>query len=168
MNNKYLAALVCGFGGAVLTTIPGFQSIACCLMAPVASAIAVFLFKKSSPDTLKIKTGTGIYIGLLTAVFAALFASGFEIIITFITKNSDLVVSLPQAEQVVKDLNLGSAADESIEVLRQMVNEIQSTGFSVLYTFLITLTNLITYSIFGLLGGLIGTAIVNKRSGQIN
>lgn len=165
MNNKYLAALVCGFGGAVLTTIPGFQSIACCLMAPVASGIAVFLYKKASPEILKIKTGTGLYIGFLTAVFAALFASSFEIIITYITRSSDLVRSLPEAEQVVKDMNLGPAADESVEVLKRMVNEIQSTGFSVLYAFLITLTNLITYSIFGLLGGLIGTAIINKRSG---
>jgi hypothetical protein len=167
MNRKYLSALVCGFGAAVLTTIPGIQTIACCLLIPIASVISIFLFKKSQPGLLKIRTGTGILLGILTAVFAALFASGFEIIITYITRTSDLVTSMPQAEQVVKDMNLGPAAEESIEVLKQMVREIQSKGFSFLYAFLITTTNLITYSIFGMLGGLIGTAVINKRSQSI-
>ena len=167
MNRKYLSALVCGFGAAVLTTIPGIQTIACCLLIPVASVISIFLYKKSQPGLLKIRTGTGILLGILTAVFAALFASGFEIIITYITRTSDLVTSMPQAEQVVKDMNLGPAAEESIEVLKQMVREIQSKGFSFLYAFLITTTNLITYSIFGMLGGLIGTAVINKRSQSI-
>ena len=167
MNRKYLSALVCGFGAAVLTTIPGIQTIACCLLIPIASVISIFLYKKSQPGLLKIRTGTGIFLGILTAVFAALFASGFEIIITYITRTSDLVTSMPQAEQVVKDMNLGPAAEESIEVLKQMVREIQSKGFSFLYTFLITTTNLITYSIFGMLGGLIGTAVINKRSQSI-
>ena len=166
MNKKYLSALVCGFGAAVLTTIPGIQSVACCLLIPIASVISIFLYKKSQHNLLKIKTGTGILLGFLTAVFAAVFASGFEIIFTYLTKTSDLVVSMPQAEKVVKDMNLGPAAEQSIEVLKQMVREIQSKGFSFLYVFLITTTNLITYSIFGMLGGVIGTAIINKRHNQ--
>lgn len=164
MNKKYLPALVCGFGAAVLTTIPGMESVACCLLAPVASGISIFLYKKSQPGVLKIGTGTGILLGVLTAIFAAIFASSFEIIITYLTRTSDLTVSIPQAEQVVKDMNLGPAAEESIGVLKQMVAEIQSTGFSFLYAFLITLTNLITYSIFGMIGGMVATAIINKRN----
>jgi len=164
MNKKYLSALVCGFSAAVLTTIPGIQSIGCCLLAPVTSVVAIYLYKKSQTGLIKIQTGTGILLGLLTGIFAALFASGFEIIITYITRTSDLVTSMPQAEKVVKDMNLGPAAEESMEVLKQMVSEIQSKGFSFLYAFLITTTNLITYSIFGMLGGLIGTAIINKRN----
>jgi hypothetical protein len=110
MNKKYLSALVCGFGAAVLTTIPGIETIACCLLVPFASVISIFLYKKSHQDLLKIKTGTGIFLGLLTALFAAVFASGFEIIVTYLTKTSDLIVSMPQAEKVIKDMNLGPAA----------------------------------------------------------
>ena len=164
MSKKYLPALVCGFGAAVLTTIPGLEGIACCLLAPVASGISIFLYKKSHPALMKIRTGTGVVLGLLTAVFAALFASSFEILITFLTRTSDLVTSLPQAESVVKDMNLGQAAEESIELLKKMTTEIQSTGFSFMYAFLITLTNLITYSLFGMLGGVIATAIINRRN----
>jgi len=164
MNKKYLPALVCGFGAAVLTTIPGMEGIACCLIAPVASGISIVLYKKSQPGLIKINTGTGVFLGLLTAIVAAIFASSFEIIITYLTHTSDLVTSLPQAESVVKDMNLGPAAEESIELLKRMIADIQSTGFSFMYTFLITITNLITYSIFGMLGGLVATAILNKRN----
>ncbi len=78
------------------------------------------------------------------------------------------LVSIPQAEQLVKDMNLGPAAEESIGVLKQMVSEIQSKGFSFLYAILITLTNLITYSIFGMIGGMVATAIINKRNIRSN
>jgi predicted membrane protein len=163
MNKKYLSALVCGFGAAVLTTIPGIESIACCTLVPIAAGLSIFVYKKSQADLTKITTGTGIFIGILTGVIAALFASGLEIIITYITRTSDIVVSLPQVEQVVRDMNFGPAADESLKLLKLMVEEIQTQGFSLIYTLLITISNLITYSIFGLLGGIIGTAIINKR-----
>lgn len=164
MNKKYLPALVCGFGAAVLTTVPGMEGIACCLLVPVASGISIVLYKKSQQGILKIETGTGIMLGLLTAIFAALFASGFEIILTYLTRTSDLVTSLPQAESVIKDMNIGPAADEAMELLKQMVAEIQSKGFSFYFSLIITLTNLISYSIFGMIGGVVATAIINKRN----
>ena len=166
MNKKYLSALVCGFGAAVLTTIPGTESVACCLLVPVAAGFSVGLYKKSHADVSKIQTGTGVLLGLLTGVFAALFASGFELILTFITKTNDLIVAMPQTEKVIRDMNLEQAAEESLKALRQMTNEIQSKGFSLLYSVLITLANLITYTIFGMLGGVLGTTIINRRSSQ--
>ena len=164
MNKKYLSALVCGFGAAVLTTIPGLESIACCLLVPIASIFAIGLYKKSSQGLLRIQTRTGVFLGLLTGIFAALFASGFEVILTYITKTNDLIASMPQTEKIINGMNLGDAAKESLEILKQMSNEIQSSGFSLLYSVLITLGNLLTYTIFGMLGGAVGTAIINKRS----
>ncbi len=168
MNKKYLPALVSGFGAAVLTTIPGVESFACCLVVPIASGVSIALYKKSQPEILKIETGTGLMLGFLTALFAAIFASSFEILITYLTRTSDLSVSMPQAEQLIREMNLGTAAEESIEILKQMITDIQTTGFSFLYSILIALTNLISFTIFGLLGGLVATAIINKRNINTN
>jgi len=168
MNKKYLPALVSGFGAAVLTTIPGAESFACCLLVPIASGVSITLYKKSQPEILKIETGTGLMLGFLTALFAAIFASSFEILITYLTRTSDLSVSMPQAEQLIREMNLGTTAEESIEILKQMITDIQTTGFSFLYSVLITVTNLISYTIFGLLGGLVATAIINKRNINTN
>ncbi len=168
MNKKYLSSLVCGFGSAVISIIPGFSTFACCLIVPIASAISVNLFKKSNPGMLKIQTGTGVFLGLFTGLIAAVFTSSFEIIITYITKSNDFVLALPQTENLIKDMNLGSTADESIKLMKQMVIELKTTGFSALYTIFITLSNLILYSVFGMLGGLFGAAIINRRSKPIN
>jgi hypothetical protein len=164
MNKFLLPALVCGFSTAVLTTIPGLESIACCLLIPVAAFIAVRLYKRSNPELTKLKTGNGVLLGLFTGIVAALFASVFEILLTYITKTNDLVMGFPQAEQVIRDLNLGDEANESIQLLKRMVEEIRLKGFSLLYSVIITFTNLLTYSIFGMLGGVIGTAVINKRN----
>ncbi len=164
MNKLLLPALVCGFSTAVLTTIPGLESIACCLLIPVAAFIAVRLYKRSNPELTKLKTGNGVLLGLFTGIVAALFASVFEILLTYITKTNDLVMGFPQAEQVIRDLNLGDEANESIQLLKRMVEEIRLKGFSLLYSVIITFTNLLTYSIFGMLGGVIGTAVINKRN----
>lgn len=164
MNKKHLPALVCGFGASVLSTIPGIQSLACCFLIPIASALSIFLFKKSQTGLFKIDTSTGIMLGLLTAIIAAVFASCFDIIITYLTRTNDLIASIAQTEKIVNDMNLGSAAEESIEILKRMANDIQTKGISFLYFLMISITNLITYSIFGIIGGLTGTAIVNRRN----
>ncbi|MBT8378180.1 MAG: hypothetical protein KJN64_03005 [Ignavibacteria bacterium] len=164
MNKKYLPALVCGFGASVLTTIPGLESFACCLLVPIASIISVRLYKKANTELLQLNTSTGVVLGLLTGLFAAGFASIFEVLMTYVTKTNDLVVGYPQAEQVIRDLNLGDAAKESFELLKSMVSEIRGKGFSLLYTIIITFMNVLSYSIFGMLGGVIGTALINKRN----
>lgn len=164
MNRKFLSALICGFVAAVPTSIQMLQGLACCLLVPVASGFAIFIYKKSQPGVSRISTGTGILIGFLTAIVATFFASGLDIIITYITKSSEIITALPQAEKLVRDLNLGNAADESLAIFRQIIEEIQTKGFSLSYTFLITVTNFITYSVSGILGGIVGTAIINKRN----
>jgi len=164
MNNKQLSALVCGFGAAVFTIIPGIESVACCLLIPVASIISIWLYKKSHSELSRIQTGTGVILGLFTGLFAALFASGFEIILTYVTRSNDLILAMPQTEDLIKGMNLGPAAEESLKLMRGMIDEIQSKGFSVLYTVLITLSNLLTYSIFGMLGGALGVTIINKKN----
>ena len=168
MNNKNLSALVCGFAAAVLSVIPGVASFSCCLVVPVASGFAVALYKKSNAEMNKIQTRTGVMLGFLTGIFAAVLAGVFEIILTLITKSNDLVAALPQTEEMIKNMNLGPAADEALGLLRQMVNEIQSTGFSFIYSVIIVVTNLITYTIFGMLGGVVGTVIINKRNASQN
>jgi len=164
MKTKYLPALVCGFGAAVLTTIPGLESFACCLLVPIASLISVRLYYKANHEMAKLSTSSGVILGLLTGLFAAGFASIFEILLTYITKTNDLVVGYPQAEKVIRNLNLGNATKESLEMLRKMISEIQTQGFSFLYTIIITFSNVLTYSIFGMLGGVIGTALLNRRN----
>ncbi|HKB85366.1 MAG TPA: DUF4199 domain-containing protein [Ignavibacteriaceae bacterium] len=165
MSNKiYLPPLVAGFGAAVLTTIPGVREFGCCLIVPLAVFTALLLYRKTLNHDTNLTVKTSLLIGFLTGLFAALFSTFFDVLITLFTHSNDFVATLPQTEQLLNSFNLGEAAKQTIDLMEGMANQITSTGFSLLYTIFILVSNLIVDSIFGLLGGIIGRMIVNRKS----
>jgi len=162
--NKYLPSIVTGFGAAVLSTIPGIKNLNCCLIIPAAAFLSIYLYNKSTGNDSPIKLNKALSYGLLTGLIAALFSSLFDILITYITHSNDLVVGLEQTQEMMQELKLGTLIDASMEILRTMVKEIEVTGFSALYTVMITISNFFIFSIFGMLGGLLGMAVLNKRN----
>jgi len=163
-NKKYMPSIITGFGAAVISTIPELKSFVCCLIVPGAAFLALFLYNKTMGDNQPIKLNRAISYGLITGLVAAFFASFFDLLITFLTHSNELVTSLPQSEELLKQFKLGTLMDASIKLLREMVKEIKSTGFSSLYAVMITISNFLILSIFGMLGGLAGMAILNKRN----
>ncbi|MCH8325602.1 MAG: hypothetical protein IIB83_03415 [Bacteroidetes bacterium] len=163
-SNKYLPILVCGFGAAVLTTVPYIKSFSCCLIIPAASFAALYLNLKVDNINLPITIKPAVVYGLLTGVVAALFSSTFEILITFITHNNDFVATLPQTEAAMRSLDLGNLLDQTMGLLNKMSSDIVTNGFSLLYTIAITFSNIIIDSVFGIIGGIIGMVVINKRT----
>lgn len=165
MSSKgYLPSLVAGFGAAVLTTVPGIKEFGCCLIVPLAVITALLLYRKTLNHDADISVKTSLLIGFLTGVFAALFATFFDIIITLFTHSNDFVQSLPQTREVLDSLNLGEAAKQTLNLMDGMAEQITSTGFSLLYTIFILISNVIVDSIFGLIGGALGRIIINRRT----
>ncbi len=162
-SKKYLPSLVCGFGAAVLTTVPGIKSFGFCLLIPAAAVLSLFLHRKVTMSHADIDTGTAITFGILTGLFAAVFATFFDVIITFFTHTNDFVQTLPQSSAIAKSV-LGSVVDEMMRTFNKMSTDIQTKGFSLLYTIAVLLGNGIMYLIFGMLGGLVGKSFINKRS----
>ena len=162
--NKYLPSIVTGFGAAVLSTIPGIKNLNCCLIIPAAAFLSIYLYSKSTGNDSPIKLNKALSYGLITGLVAAMFSSLFDILITYITHSNDLVVGLEQTEEMMQELKLGNLIDASLEIMRSMVTEIKSTGFSALYIVMITVSNFFIFSIFGMLGGLLGMAVFNKTN----
>jgi len=164
MNKNYLPPIVTGFGAAVLTTIPGFKNFGCCLLVPAASIVALVLYKKTNQINEKIAVNKAITLGLLTGLVAALFSTFFDLLMTYITHTNEFITGLPQTELIVKDFNMGPIMDESLKLIKQMAKDIEANGFSALYTIMIFISNILTYTIFGILGGALGVAILNRRN----
>lgn len=165
MSNKtYLPSLVAGFGAAVLTTVPGVREFGCCLIVPLAVLNALLLYKKTINNDTSISVNTGLLIGFLTGLFAAMFSTFFDVLITLFTRTNDFVQTLPQTTEVLESFNFGEAAKQTLELMNGMARQITSTGFSLLYTIFILVSNLIVDSIFGLLGGLLGRIIINRKT----
>jgi len=163
-SKKYFPSLITGFGAAVISTIPELKSLVCCLIVPAAAFLALYLYNKTMGDNQPIRLNRAISYGLITGLIAAFFTSLFDLIITFLTHSNELVTGLPQSEEFINQYKLGPLMDASIKLLKEMVKEIKSTGFSPLYAVMITISNFFILSIFGIVGGLIGMTFLNKKN----
>lgn len=161
---KYISPLVCGFAAAVFSIIPGVKAFACCLIVPLAAIFSLYLDGKINHLNDIITSRKAVVFGLLTGVFSAIFASGFDIMITFFTKTNDFVDSIPQSEEMIRDLNLGPLLEQSMEIINKIADDIKNNGFSLLYSVMILFSNLLINTIFGLLGGLLGMHFLNKKT----
>lgn len=161
---KYLPALVAGFGAGVLHVVPIAKGLTCCLVIPVAAVIAIMLEQKANNlNTIDLKRG--VYLGLFTGIFAALFGSFFDIFITYITKSNDILIAYNELHNVLDSFPVPENIKEEVMILMHEVTQsIKETGFSGIYAISIIFNNLIVNSIFGLIGGLAGTKILNSRN----
>ncbi len=161
---KNFPSLVSGFGASVLTIVPLLKGLSCCLLIPGAAILALYLDRKVNRNPDKIKIQKAIYFGFLTGLFATFFITSFDLLITFITKSNDLIESLPQTEVLLRQWNFGPMMDDSINLIKQMAVDIELTGFSTLYAVMIFSSYLISNTIFGMLGGILGMAILNRKT----
>jgi len=166
MKNKFISPLVCGFGASVLTVVPGLKEIGCCLIIPFAAGLSLYLYQKSNKSTEKIFSKQAVVFGLLTGIFSAVFATLFEILFTAIFQTNDFVKSLPQVEIAFRSLSIVSQnlLDEVFKIYRGMAVDIQTKGFSLSYTIYFFIATSFTSLIFGLIGGLIGMAFINRKN----
>ncbi|MGA7722810.1 MAG: hypothetical protein WCA84_16710 [Ignavibacteriaceae bacterium] len=166
-QNKLLPSLVCGFGAAVLTTVPGVKNFACCLIVPTAAVISINLDHKINRSEFPIKAGQAILFGVMTGVFAALFSTFFDLLTTYLTRTNDFIEALPQTEDFIKQYKLDSLLSETMIIFKQMSKDINSYGFSIFYAFAMLVSNLCVNVIFGMIGGITGMSFFNKRKTKI-
>ncbi|MFA3781561.1 hypothetical protein ABRY23_00685 [Melioribacteraceae bacterium 4301-Me] len=161
---KYISSFVCGFGAGVLQIVPIAKSFSCCLILPVASFIAIVLDRKANKLSDKVPLKKALIIGLLTGIYAAIFGSIFDLTITMITKNNDLIAAFPELQRLVNNFPIDNNLKEQVLNLFQKVREeILVYGFSWLYTLSVIVNNFIINTIFGAIGGMTSAQIINSR-----
>lgn len=163
---KLLPALVCGFGAGVLSIVPIVKSASCCLIIPAAAVFALILKQRSTYSNDKIRPSEAVVQGLLTGIFAAVFATIFESLIIFITRSSDITGTLPELERVVSSYTTPEMADQMMNMLYKVADDVKNYGFSLFYTLSILFSSLFINSIFGMAGGLLGMQLINNRIEQ--
>jgi len=161
---RLLPALVCGFGAAVLSAIPGLKNFGCCLIVPAAAYIALLLDVKINHFYETIRPSKAVAFGILTGIFAAAFSTLFETLITYLLRTNDFVTALPELDNVLKGYMATPGIADALYLLKQVGKEITVYGFSALYVFLLLMNSLIVNFIFGIAGGLFGMYFINQKS----
>lgn len=164
MNKKLISPFIVGFAAGVLQIVPLLKGFACCLVIPAAAYFSLLLDRKAnkSNDYITFKKSAGF--GILTGLFAAIFATTFEIIITLITKNNDIVYALPELNKMFSGMPIDpKIKQELVNIMSNIAKEIKTYGFSFFYTISIFFNNLFINIIFGFIGGAISMQILNKK-----
>lgn len=138
MNNKLKPALLGGLIVGVLSAIP-FINYCCCIWSIGGGALAAFLYIKSSPTPVKM--GDGAMVGGLAGVVGGIIY---------------LILGLPIA------LVFGMAAMQ--DSLNRSGVQLPISGF--LLMIVAAIVGAIMLAVLATLGGVIGTAIFEKRKGD--
>jgi len=166
---KYISTFICGFGAGVLTIVPVAKSFSCCLIIPLAAFFSLILDQKANLSNEKLQLKKGLIFGLITGAFAALFGSLFDLFITLITKHNDIIAMLPELQNMMDNFPVSDQMkEEVISLFYSVKDQILSTGFSPLYALSVIVNNFLVNTIFGMIGGLIGVQIINKRMNNNN
>lgn len=167
MKSKYISPLICGFGAAVLTVVPGLKEIGCCLIIPFSAALSIYLYQKSIMSNEAVTSKQAAFFGLFTGIFAAIFSTLLEVLFTAIFHSNDFVKSLPEVESLFRSFASQNLLDEIFKIYKKMAEDIRNKGFSLSYTIYYYIATSITSVIFGLIGGFIGMVFINKRNKNI-
>jgi hypothetical protein len=162
MNTKsmLLAGGLAGIAMGILAAIPllGAVSSCCCLWAGRwgCGILAVFLYRTSNKAQPGLTVGQGVVLGLIAGAVGALLASILGGI------SSLIFGGMSNGAAVMDYLNQIPGAAESLDASsRQIIEQAAATSGSILFS---TCCKFVIFPLFGMIGGLIGTALIWKNN----
>lgn len=160
--SKLKPALIAGVACGVASSIPFVNCInfCCCALVIGGGFLAVFLYFKESPPPAEAPYGDGAVLGLLTGVFGAITATVIGIPIRLVMTQIGLQPDPAQLEEAFKNLE---GVDVPPQVLEFIKSFVAGGGLGVVAILIGLITSLIIYSIFALIGGIIGVAVLHKK-----
>ena len=152
-------ALAGGMFLGVLSTLPIISAgnCLCCMWVLLGGGIAVFLLTKQRPAG--ITYGDGAFAGVLSGVFGAVVGTLISIPVRLI--QARIFGSQPEAlERMMRDM---PGWEELEGPMRDLMLRVASPEISVPTVVFTLFTNLIVYSLFAMIGGILAVALMQKR-----
>jgi zinc-ribbon domain len=150
-------ALAGGMFLGFLSTMPFINAanMCCCMWVLMGGGIAAMLLAKQRPSG--VTYGDGAYVGVLSGVFGAIIGTLIHIPLQLIVARMFSASQQQQLEDLFRQLQIeGPLKDWLIRIASGEV----STG-----TIIITFgMNLLMWSLFAMIGGILTVAILNKRA----
>jgi hypothetical protein len=164
---KFLASLYGGLVIATISSVPGLNLIncLCCAGIMLGGLFAVFIYSRQlTSEMLPLTAGDGVLLGALSGVIAAFLSLFLHLIVYALFGNI--------AERIIYEivrsiLDATNVPAEVSQMFDEKFREALERGLTPLFLFFSLIQDLVLYTLFGLLGGLIGYAIFKKGGQQI-
>jgi hypothetical protein len=148
-------ALAGGMFLGVLSTLPfiNLANLLCCMWVLLGGGIAAVMVSRQRPGG--ITYGDGAFVGVLSGLFGAIFGTALSIPLQLISAR---VIGSQQQQWEEYFRQFGVEGPLRDWMLQIVSGEISVA--TVLFTFF---ANLLTWSLFAMIGGIIAVAVLNKR-----
>lgn len=164
---KFLASLYGGLVIATVSSVPGLNLIncLCCAGIMLGGLFAVFIYSRQlTSETPPLTAGDGVILGALAGVIAAFLSLLLHLVVYALFGNI--------AERIIYEivhsiLDATNVPAEVSQMFDERFREALERGLTPLFLFFSLIQDLVLYTLFGLLGGLIGYAIFKKGDQQI-
>lgn len=143
-------ALIAGAFIGLISSIPVISLINCfcCAGVILGGVLAVNLYRKDLQDSVLTSTD-GVLLGWMAGASGALFSTVLTSMLTGGVKH-----------QISKILEYSAEMPPELE---EALLRLQQMGSDLFFTILMLVVSLIIYSIFGIIGGLIGVSVQKKK-----
>ncbi len=155
-NAMWRPALIGGVLLGILSAIPplSFLNCACCAWVIGGGILAANLYVKSSPAVVTL--GSGVGLGLLTGAIGGVVSTIFSIPV-------QILMSTLFAEYAAQARQMLSELPNMPPVWRDLILSSSNAGLNVTSVILAAFVTVTVYALFGMLGGVLGVAIFEKR-----
>lgn len=144
-------ALAGGFALGVLSALPFISALnlLCCFWVLAGGGLAVWMLNTQRPGTLKY--GDGALGGLMAGLIGAFVATIISIPIRIVTLTPEVVAQMEQAMQQLPP------------AIRQAIGQFLTPGFNLTRELMGLVVNMVLFSLFAMIGGILMVAIVNRK-----
>ncbi len=158
-SNKLKPAVIAGVACGAAAAIPPLSclNMCCCALVIGGGFLATFLYLREAPPAPEPPYGDAAVLGLMTGVVAAFTGTVIGVPIQLITSQMGWQPDLSQLEEAL------DGADIPPLVLEMMEQFMSGGGLGVMAILISLVMSLVLYSIFAMIGALIGVAVLHKK-----
>lgn len=165
MPGKLKPALICGSALGFVSAIPYLGcclNLLCCSVAVGGGFLATFLYLRKAPPTPETPYGDGAVLGLIAGPVGAVVWLIVNIPLTLLSTRLGLEMDPEMIEDWLERFNV---PQESIDQIVQTMQNVSQDPANLLAQLIVPFfIVLVAFTIFAIVGGLIGAAVFHKKS----
>lgn len=173
-SDKIKPAIVGGSVMAIISTIPYLNMVncLCCAGVVLGGMASVYFYQKSLPENEPLlKTKYGVILGAFSGIFGAILETLITVLtIKYFSSNyfDNVYIEIEKSIESLQDSGseIPAILFQVQETITSFAEEVAQHGYSLVLTIIILVFNTFKNVLFGLLGGLLGVAILKKKNKQ--
>lgn len=158
--NRMIPIVYGTFAMTMISVLPiiNFVNLFFCSGIIIGGIVGVFVYNKQLIGTdIKLTSKDGVMIGILCGILSAILVSSINFLFMIMSKHNPV-------DETMKLLNDFTLPPEVAAQMNKFSDEFNKYGFSPTISIVSLFSNLVIYPLFGMIGAMLGIAILKKRN----